>query len=647
MEWEALKDAAAEAGKLFHCRIVLMKEDGQVLCATDPAAEKLALRQLKTGEGLHRIRNGQQPLCHVWLDPFCQPALQYMEAALGMQHAMHSAFERDLLRERMYLVNQIINASIDRKHCRHLAKMLLCKWDATRCAIIIHPRPGGEMQLDEQLSDEIAGHLEPDDLFTTLSQQKCVVLKRVSGDKARQESEICQFAANIQASMEGRGRLLFACGSALSSLTEMEQSYAEASFVADNASILDDSERDVLFFHDHYADYLLSLVPPRQLSDRYTHWKEKLGPVLSETLTAISRCNGNLSAAARVLGIHHNTMMQRTQKIQQRLETDNLKSIQMRTQMRQFALVNNRKITLNAAIVVQPDNALYHACANLSETIRQKSRGMVTLNTQSLSDSGDNLFLLHTLQSAAIDFAVLDTSILDGFTSGTSAILDIPFLFDSTRQALHIANTLLLPHIDYALGNSGITCLGIWSMGWRYITSRTPIRLPADLAGQKIRIMKNRTLDRYFRKMGAEPIQMNYRDVFDALAVNLIDAQENPYPNILNMHFYTWQKYVSEFNFNFDTVGLLTSKQKWMSLPVEVKLLIQEAVAEETAALASSLDDSAARSRKLLEEQHRMQILRLTPEEEAEWKKVAAVLRNEYPNRNLLDMVLRSAADPA
>lgn len=645
MEKDVFVQVASEAKQLFGCDVVLLEENGELLGCTNSHAE---FNIAQPTASYQKIFCGQTFLCCVYLEPWNEPAMRYLEAALGMQHALHAEFERDLLKERMYLANQIINASIDRKHCRHLAKMLMCRWDVSRCAIIIQQYPGSDpLPPDCQLSDLISAQLGKDDLFTTLSQQKCVVLKKISNDNNKKRREIELFAEKIRTTLgsSSHKRLLFACGSTLSSLNEMEQSYAEASFIADNANILDGNRQDILFFEDHLSDYLLSLVPVSQLSDRYIQWKEKLGPTLSETLSAISCCNGNLSATAKMLGIHHNTMMQRTQKIQQRLETDDLKSIRMRTQMRQFALLHNRKITLNAAIIVPPDNTLYHACDRLSENIRKKSRGTVTLNIQSLSDSGDNLFLLHTLQSASIDFAILDTSILDEFTNSTSAILDIPFLFDSARQALHTANTLLLPHIDYALGNSGITCLGIWSMGWRYITSRTPIRLPSDLMEQKIRIMKNRTLDRYFRKMGAKPIQMNYRDVFDALAANLIDIQENPYTNILNMHFYTYQKYVSEFNFNFDTVALLMSKQKWMSLPVEIKLMIQEAVAEETSTLVSILDASAAQSRRILEEKHHMEILRLSEEEQAEWKKIASVVRNEYPNRGLLEMVLQSVAN--
>ena len=66
-------------------------------------------------------------------------------------------------------------------------------------------------------------------------------------------------------------------------------------------------------------------------------------------------------------------------------------------------------------------------------------------------------------------------------------------------------------------------------MGWRYLTSKEPIRLPQDMAGKKVRVMFTESLDEYYRNMGAVPIKMNYGDVKDALHSGIIDCQENPY----------------------------------------------------------------------------------------------------------------------
>ena len=84
-------------------------------------------------------------------------------------------------------------------------------------------------------------------------------------------------------------------------------------------------------------------------------------------------------------------------------------------------------------------------------------------------------------------------------------MLEFPFLFQSSAEAKHILNTIIIKDVEHSLDSIGVKCLNIWTMGWRYLTSKEPIRLPQDMAGKKVRVMFTESLDEYYRNMGLSP----------------------------------------------------------------------------------------------------------------------------------------------
>lgn len=656
MENSMIYQIGVSATAIFAVDVVLMGPTGEIIFSSAPSFESAARQWYNGpnraddagGAGLFReISCENVRLCYAALwgeGAEAETAFRYVASRLQMEYAMQSESEHNNVMDRTYLTNQIINSTHDLSSFHNVAKRLMCTWGAPRCAVILQLDPQQEIG-QEQVLAHMMRFLLTEDLISAVSEQKYVILKSVPQEGDRQKKALKEFLEKLIESIRLELGLAAICtvGNAYPSLDHMRQSYQEALFLMDNWNVLSNGQTNILFLENCLADYLFSQLPNDLLQKRYAIWEELLGGTLSETIVQISRHNGNLVSAAKALGIHRNTILQRVQKIKSLLNIDDIRTVDFRTKMRQYSLTVNRKITLNGAIIISSNTPLFQACLQLSEIIRRKSNGTITLNVQPLSDSGDNTYLLHTLQSGSIDFAVLDTSPLYDLSHGSSAVLDLPYLFDSAEQALQISNQTLLPVINGELQSNGITCLGIWSMGWRYITSRrTPIRLPADISGKKIRIMHNSMLEKYFRNMGAVPIQAHYRDIMEGLATNFFDIQENPYANILNMKFYIYQKYVSEFNFNFDTEALLMPTQRWVSLPSFAQEIIREAVAWVTEWLKEQLPLQSIATRTELVQVHGMKAIQLSEEEQKLWRAYAQPLYKEFPRQELLESVWRA-----
>src|SRR3546814_10588074 len=75
----------------------------------------------------------------------------------------------------------------------------------------------------------------------------------------------------------------------------------------------------------------------------------------------------------------------------------------------------------------------------------------------------------------------------------------------------------------------GIRTLGMFESGFRTITTReTPVHLPKDLQGLKIRVPNNPINIATFRAMGANATPMAISEVFTGLQQGTVDGQDHP-----------------------------------------------------------------------------------------------------------------------
>ncbi len=311
--------------------------------------------------------------------------------------------------------------------------------------------------------------------------------------------------------------------------------------------------------------------------------------------------------------------------------------------MRAFALNQNQKITLQAGIVIQPNSVLHQGMQKMADLVCRHSGGTININIHTLSTSGNNAHLFEILRSGSIDFVVVATGVMNKFTNNRSQVLEFPFLFDSSEEANHILNTTIIRDLEGSLDSIGVKCLNIWTMGWRYLSSKEPVRVPQDLAGKKVRVMFTESLDSYYLNMGAIPIKMNYGDVMDALRSGIIDCQENPYSNTLGMGFYEEQKYITRLKYYLSTEALYISKSAWDRLAPGQRDLISSAARETTDWIFREQQTVINQQCKnILVREKGVEIIEITPEEAGQWRSYAQSLYASFPHQDLLAEIEKS-----
>jgi C4-dicarboxylate-binding protein DctP len=159
----------------------------------------------------------------------------------------------------------------------------------------------------------------------------------------------------------------------------------------------------------------------------------------------------------------------------------------------------------------------------------------------------------------------------------------LPFLFEDAGKVVAVMRSDLGKKINKGAMANGfyIPATGV-AGGMRNITnSKLPITKVADLKGLKMRTPPIDVTIRTFKALGANPQQVAYTETYMALKTGVVDGQENPFSNAVDMKFYEAQKYLSVVNWQVHPDPFYVNPGWYNNLPSDLKAVF-DAVAEAT-----------------------------------------------------------------
>lgn len=556
-------------------------------------------------------------------------------------------------RRRSLLANQLAGAAKSDLEIESYFQFLNCSRNTYRCAVLctqLYAGAGGDPQQDGKLCDAMERWGQKEQIFSEediygLMNNRLLIFKSVSSPEYtcyREEVEgmVQALSDYVFKLTSGLSRICACAGSAYDQAGQLYLSYNESNYLCSNLEFFMHNHGNCLFIQDFVFEYLYSGMDNMLQKNMIQDLRSMLdaNPVISETAVALICSENSPLHCARKLGVHRNTVRQRIQKMKNEMALDPLYNTRDRVALNIYALQKNKKIVWNAGIIVQPDSVLYQGLKHLSSILYEKSNGTFQLNLHTVSTSGDNNKLFGMLMTGALDMAVGSTIALRHYAGDKVSVLQLPFLFSTEEEAEYVLQKTVLPELKNSLEKSGLLCLDIWSMGWRYLTSKgTPIRVPEDLMGRRIRILASDNIKDYFLSLGAVPIQIYYNNIKEALASNIIDSQENPYNNILDMEFYRYQDFVTEMKMFYSMEALCLSMGSWQELEEERQEMLYHAISESRQWMNMGRRTSDDHAIKELV-QRGMTIITPTQEEMVLWKETINPL---YKNTQHKDFLLK------
>jgi tripartite ATP-independent transporter DctP family solute receptor len=160
-------------------------------------------------------------------------------------------------------------------------------------------------------------------------------------------------------------------------------------------------------------------------------------------------------------------------------------------------------------------------------------------------------------------------------------IYTLPFMFENTDQVIRLMRSEFGNKVNQGALKNGfyIPACGV-AGGFRNITSNVgPIAKPEDLKGLRMRTPPIDMTLRTFKALGANPQQVPYTETYMALKTGVVDAQENPFSNTVDMKFYEVQKHLSVVNWQLHPDPLYVNPAWYNGLPADLKAIF-DSVAE-------------------------------------------------------------------
>ena len=147
----------------------------------------------------------------------------------------------------------------------------------------------------------------------------------------------------------------------------------------------------------------------------------------------------------------------------------------------------------------------------------------------------------------------------------------------------------------------GVRVLGPTYFGVRQVGLKPDkkISTPKDMAGIKLRMPGGEAWQFLGKSLGANPVAMDYAEVYTGLQTGAIDGQDNPLPNVQTMKFY---EVMSQIVLTSHLVGfdlLSVSSKVWKAMSPDEQKKFQKAADD---AIAWSTGQHLAREKELVDQ---------------------------------------------
>ena len=259
-----------------------------------------------------------------------------------------------------------------------------------------------------------------------------------------------------------------------------------------------------------------------------------------------------------------------------------------------------------------------------AELVAEKSGGKYAIDIFAANALGTQEEVLDAVSLGTLDMAVTSDDILAKYAPEWGYI-GLPFLFDDVDDVDENLNGELGAYLSGQLEDKGMFVISFFENGFRNVTAKKEIKLPADLSGLKIRVMTNEPLRAMFTNAGAVVTNVSFSELYQALQLGTCEAQENPFANIRDKKFYEVQDVLCVTMHSHTAEPLVMSKDLFDGLSAEDQEMFKAAGLEASKWAYQYAKDTDAENRAFLEEK-----MNVIDPDRAAWKDFAEQTNASY-----------------
>lgn len=238
------------------------------------------------------------------------------------------------------------------------------------------------------------------------------------------------------------------------------------------------------------------------------------------------------------------------------------------------------QVTLTLGHGAAPGNPRTVAAEEFARLVNERTNGNVTINIAGSEQLGDDVSMLTSLRTGALDFTANSQGASSGLVPELSA-MGLPFLFTDSAEAYEVLQGAVGEQLQAKFAELGIEVLDWWDNGLRHTTTaETAVTTPADLEGLTIRTPADPMTVDIFQALGAATEQIAFGELYIALQQGVVDGQENPLANIASAKLYEVNPYISLTGHKWESTPFLMSTMTAAKVSPEELEIIRQAALE-------------------------------------------------------------------
>ena len=277
------------------------------------------------------------------------------------------------------------------------------------------------------------------------------------------------------------------------------------------------------------------------------------------------------------------------------------------------------KITIKFSHVVAPDTPKGRGAEKFKELAEQYTNGRVTVeiypNSQLYKDKEE----LEALQMGAVQMLAPSLAKFGPLGVGDFEVFDLPYIFPDTAGLRRVTEGEAGKALLAKLEPKGIRGLAYWDNGFKIMTANSPMLMPDDFLGLKMRIQSSKVLEAQFQALGAVPQVMAFSEVYQAMQTGVVDGSENTPSNIYTQRVNEVQKHATVSNHGYIGYAVIVNKKFWDGLPEDVRAELDRAMAEATVFANGIAEQDNADALQAIRDAGTTEVHDQTSEERAAW----------------------------
>lgn len=307
-------------------------------------------------------------------------------------------------------------------------------------------------------------------------------------------------------------------------------------------------------------------------------------------------------------------------------------------------------IVIRFSHVVDENTPKGIAALEFKRLAEERTRGRVKVLVYPNSSLYKDREELEALQLGAVQMLAPSLAKFGQLGMRDFEVFDLPYIFPNREVLKIVTQGEIGRELLTQLEDRGILGLGYWDNGFKVMSANTPIRLPEDLKGKRMRIQPSRVLEAQMEALGATPIPLAFSDVYTALESGLVDGTENPPSNLYSKKMHEVQKYVAVTNHGYLGYAVIVNRKFWSSLPADIRMTLERCMIDATRKNDDEAEKLNAQALQKVKASKNTHVLMLNNSELEAWRKALEPVHRRMESRiskTLIASIRKAAAAQA